>query len=179
MSNILKGAKTYLVGAMQYSNGRAWREEISEKLDAMGIVCFDPYKKPFVVEVQETEKTHAEIEELIQKGEYDEVARIFKRIRSYDLALVDKADFLIAYIDPEILTVGSWEEIFWSNRLKRAIFLIIEGGKNKCPYWLFGTIPHKYIYNSLDEVVEVLQKIDSGEKTIDNDRWRLLRPEFR
>jgi len=39
--------------------------------------------------------------------------------------------------------------------------------------------PHKYIYNSLDEIVEMLYAIDNGDKKIDSERWRLLKKEYR
>ena len=39
--------------------------------------------------------------------------------------------------------------------------------------------PHKYIYNTVEEIVDMLYAIDNGEKEIDSDRWRLLRKEFR
>jgi hypothetical protein len=179
MLNNLYKTKAYLVGAIQYTNGRAWRDEIIEKLNPLGIVCYNPYHKPFVKDIDESEHLQADLQSLLKGEKFDEVAKRVKVIRCYDLALVDKADFIIAYIDPKIFTVGSWEEIFWANRIKRPIFLIIEGGKQACPLWIYGTIPHKYIYNNLDEVVNILTKIDSGEKEIDSDRWRLLKEEFR
>jgi len=40
-------------------------------------------------------------------------------------------------------------------------------------------LPHKYIYNSLDEIVEMLYAINNGDKPIDSDRWRLLQTQFR
>jgi hypothetical protein len=55
----------------------------------------------------------------------------------------------------------------------------IEGTKKKCPLWLLGMFPHKYIYDSVDDILEMLIKIDEGKKEIDSDRWRLLKPEFR
>lgn len=176
---ILYKTKTYLVGSMQNSDGRGWRNEITQQLNQLGIVCYDPYKKPFVLDVEESDNAALNIQELIANGDYDKVAGKLKLIRAYDLALVDKSDFIIAYIDPNVVTVGSYEELFWANRMKRPIFLIIEGGKAKTPWWLFGTIPHKYIYNNIDEVVQVLTKINSGEKEMDSDRWRLLRVDFR
>lgn len=177
--NLLKNTKAYLVGPMEYRNGRKWREDVTKGISSMGIVCFDPYKKPFVIDVDESENANEELKKLRAAGDFDEVSRVMKRIRAFDLALTDKADFIIAYINPEVFTVGSFEELFWSNRMKKVIFLILEGGKTKCPLWLFGTIPHRYIYNNVEEVVEVLKKIDSGEKELDSDRWRLLAPEFR
>ena len=177
--NKLRNTKTYLVGPMEYKNGRGWREDFTKEMDKLGVVCFDPYKKPFIIDVDESEDSHATLTKLRAEGNYDEVSRVMKQIRAFDLGLTDKADFIVAYIDPAIFTVGSFEEIFWSNRMKKVIFLVVEGGKEKCPLWLFGTIPHKYIYKNMEEVVEVLKKIDSGEKVMDSERWRLLRPEYR
>ena len=55
----------------------------------------------------------------------------------------------------------------------------MEGGKAKTPLWMLGMLPHKYIYNSVDEILDMLYAIDSGSKPIDSDRWRLLRKEYR
>ena len=42
-----------------------------------------------------------------------------------------------------------------------------------------GMIPHKYIYDSVEEVLDIIHQIDRGEKEADSDRWRLLKPEYR
>jgi hypothetical protein len=52
-------------------------------------------------------------------------------------------------------------------------------GKSATPMWVFWTMPHKYIYNSVEEVIEKLQKIDQGKIPIDSERWKLLRNCFR
>jgi hypothetical protein len=44
---------------------------------------------------------------------------------------------------------------------------------------MFGMIPHKYIYGSVEEVVDVLQKIDAGQIEVDSMRWKLLKKEYR
>jgi nucleoside 2-deoxyribosyltransferase len=177
--NLLEKTKVYLIGAMQYKNGQMWRSLLTKQLEELGIVCFDPYKKPFTVDVEESEKVAEELKDLIEQKNYDEVARRMRPVRIFDLSMVDRADFIIAYIDPSVHTAGTYEEFFWANRQKKPIFLIVEGGKSKCPWWLFGTIPHKYIYNNVDEAFEVIRQINSGEKPIDNDRWKLLRLEYR
>ena len=63
--------------------------------------------------------------------------------------------------------------------MKKPIFISMEGGKSKTPLWMLGMLPHKYIYNSVDEIVDMLFAIDNGSKEIDSDRWRLLRDEYR
>ena len=55
----------------------------------------------------------------------------------------------------------------------------MEGGKSKTPLWMLGMLPHKYIYDSVDEIIEMIYAIDSENKEIDSDRWRLLRKEYR
>ena len=179
MLNLLKKTKTYLVGHMQYLSGRNWREEITEKLGSLSITCFDPYKKPFIKDVEEDEASRQEMETWMKTKQYDRVAERMKTVRSYDLNLVDRSEFIIAHLVPDVASWGSAEEIVTAVRMKKPIFVSMEGGKAKTPLWMLGMLPHKYIYNSLDEVVEMLYAIDNGIKPIDSDRWRLLRKEYR
>ena len=179
MSNLLDKTKTYLVGHMQYLSGRNWREEITEKLSTLGITCFDPYKKPFMKDVAEDEASRQEMEAWMKTKQYDRVTDRMKTVRSYDLNLVDRSDFIIAHLVPDVASWGSAEEIVTAVRMKKPIFISMEGGKAKTPLWMLGMLPHKYIYNSLDEVVEMLYAIDNGIKPIDSDRWRLLQKQFR
>ena len=55
----------------------------------------------------------------------------------------------------------------------------MEGGKHKTPLWMMGMLPHNYIYDSIEEVVDMVKQIDSGAKKIDSDRWRLLKKDIR
>tara|TARA_B110000305_G_C18989616_1_gene425493 strand:- start:33 stop:527 length:495 start_codon:yes stop_codon:yes gene_type:complete len=164
---------------MQYLSGRDWREEVTEKLAPLSITCFDPYKKPFVKDVEEDEASRIEMETWMKTKQYDRVSERMKTVRSYDLNLVDRSDFIIAHLVPDVASWGSAEEITTAIRMKKPTFISMEGGKSKAPLWILGMLPHKYIYNSLDEVTEMLYAIDNGIKPIDSDRWRLLRKEYR
>jgi hypothetical protein len=42
-----------------------------------------------------------------------------------------------------------------------------------------GIMPHKYIYNTLDEVKEMVGAIDAGIVRMSSDRWKLFRPDKR
>ena len=179
MNNLLEKTKTYLVGHMQYLSGRNWREEVSEQLQPLGITCFDPYKKPFIKDVEEDESSRQDMETWMKTKQYDRVTEKMKMVRAYDLNLVDRSDFIIAHLVPDVASWGSAEEIVTAVREKKPVFVSMEGGKAKAPLWMLGMFPHKYIYNSLDEIVEMLYAIDNGSKEIDSDRWRLLRKEFR
>jgi len=164
---------------MQYKNGESWRENITSILEKMSITVFNPYHKPFLKDIRENDDTRKHIHELMEEEQYDVVQERMKEIRAYDLNLVDRSDFIIAYIDPTTPTFGTVEELVTAVRMKKPTFISIEGGKKKTPYWLLGMFPHKYFYNTIDEISNMLVKIDSGEKEIDSDRWRLLRKEFR
>ena len=179
MTNILNKTKVYLIGAMEYENGEGWRNKVKETLNPLGITTFDPYHKPFVDFISEDEEARRMLKTWMVDSEFDKVAERMKDVRRDDLRLVDLSDFFIVYINPKIPSWGSAEEIYWANRLKKPIFLFVEGGKTKTPLWIMGTIPHKYIYNSLEEILDTLKKIDGGEKAIDSDRWRLLKEEYR
>ena len=179
MTNLLDKTKTYLVGHMQYVSGRNWREEVTENLNKIGITCFDPYKKPFIRDVEEDEATRQEMETWMKTKQYDRVTDRMKTVRAYDLNLVDRSDFIVAHLVPEVASWGSAEEIVTAVRMKKPVFVSMEGGKAKSPLWMLGMFPHKYIYNSIEEIMEMLYAIDSGSKEIDSDRWRLLRKEFR
>lgn len=176
---ILNKTKCYACGPMQYKDGRGWREDMNVFLTKMGVTMFDPYKKPFINAPEEDENTHARMASLMNAGEYDEVATHFKQVRAFDLSMVDRSDFIICYIDPNVFTAGSIEELVTAVRMKRVCFVVIEGGKKKTPLWIMGMLPHRYIYNSFEEVKNVLTNIDTGVKSIDSDRWRLFKPELR
>ena len=42
-----------------------------------------------------------------------------------------------------------------------------------------GTMPHKYVYNTLDEAIQTIKGIDDGIIPINSDRWKLLTQELR
>lgn len=179
MKNLLEKTKTYLVGHMQYANGRDWREYVEGELTPLKIQIFNPYKKPFVKDVDEGEETRGKISNDMEEGHYNDVAQRMKQIRSYDLNLVDRSDFIVAHLLPDVASWGSAEEIVTAVRMKKPIFISMEGGKEKTPLWMMGMLPHHYVYDNIEEVVSMLKKIDAGEKQIDSDRWRLLKKELR
>ena len=177
--NTLFKTRTYLVGHMQYASGRNWRDNVEEELRPLGIRIFNPYKKPFVKDVSEDEEDRLSLAHCMEQGYYNDVAERMSTVRSYDLNLVDRSDFIIAHLVPEVASWGSAEEIVTAVRMKKPIFISMEGGKSKTPLWMMGMLPHHYIYDSIEDVLAMIRAIDSGEKEIDSDRWRLLREELR
>jgi hypothetical protein len=176
--SILNKTKCTIIGPMQYSSGREIRQFFHEELIKLGITVFDHYNKPFFQYPAEDENFKANMNKLMEEGKYDEMAS-FRYIRSFDLALIDKSDFIIFHYPPNALTVGSWEEFFTANSCKKPIFFISEAGKAKTPFWVMWTIPHQYIVSTKEEVLTILKDIDSGQVPIDNTRWRLLDMKYR
>lgn len=176
---ILDRTRCYLIGSMEFSNGQPWRDRAKEELKDTGIIFFDPYHKPFLNSEEEDNDARAQFKSWMDAGEFDKVSEKLKRIRADDLRLCDISDFFIVQVNPKIPSWGSAEELVTINRAKKPIFVFVEGGKEKCPIWIMGMVPHKYIYNNLNEVVDVIKNIDSGKKEIDSDRWHLLKKEYR
>jgi hypothetical protein len=171
-----------LIGPIQYvSNGTGWRTIVKKELAPLGIKFYDPYFKPFIHNIPEDNDARAEMLHWMETEQYDLVSQRMKAIRGYDLRLCDICDWFIAVIKPEVASWGSSEEITTVIREKKTLFLVIDSpkGKRACPLWLMAIMPHKYIYNSLDEAINTIRAIDSGVIRMDSDRWKLLRPELR
>ena len=177
--NILEKTKTYLVGHMQYAEGRNWRDDVERELEPLNITVFNPYKKPFVKDVDEYESARSKMADDMVNGYYNDVAERMSKVRSYDLNLVDRSDFIIAHLLPDVASWGSAEEITTAVRMKKPIFISMEGGKSQTPLWMMGMLPHHYIYDSIDDVLAMIHQINDDKKAIDSDRWRLLRKELR
>lgn len=177
--NILEKTRTYLVGHMQYASGRDWRKYVEDELEKLNIVTFNPYRKPFVKDVEEDEGARQKMADDMASEYYNDVTERMRVVRNYDLNLVDRSDFIIAHILPEVASWGSAEELVTAVRAKKPVFISMEGGKQKTPLWIMGMLPHHYIYNSIEEVLDMIHQINDGKKAIDSDRWRLLRKELR
>ena len=115
-THILKGTRCYLIGHMQYMNGRSWREVVKKKLNPCGIKFFDPYYKPFVHDIPEDESARDQMKHWMETGQYDLVQSRMWDVRGYDLRLCDICDFFIAHIVPEVASWGSAEEITTGSR---------------------------------------------------------------
>lgn len=178
--NILKNTKCYLIGPIESATdlGTKWRRWFKTELKELDIVSFDPCDKPFVKDLSETEEMQVVLKKLRKEKRFEELEKLIKTIRTYDLNLVDRADFVVFNYDPTVKTCGSWEEFFWANRLKKPIFFVCHE-ESQIPLWVYGTLSHKYFYKTLGNVLDMLYKIDSGTKEIDSNRWRLLREEYR
>ncbi len=179
---LLYKTRCYLSGHMEYADGRRWREDVKTNLADLNIIFLDPYHKPFATSLPEDEAVRKQLALEKEKGteeSFEYLNKYMRHIRSDDLRLCDMADFAIVHIIPQIASWGTAEELTTLNRMKKPVFLSVDGGKKKCPLWIFGMLKHNYIYNSLEEVENMIKKIDNEEIKIDSTRWRLLNQEIR
>lgn len=170
--NRLGNQRVYLAGAMDRvsDRGNGWRDNITPFLESLGIIVFNPIKKPSVLGAED-EATHKHKIALKSEEKYNDLSHLMKSIRSIDLRLVDISDFLIVNLDLDVHPCGTYEEIFWANRQKKPIIIHMVQGKQKAPDWLFGTIPHDMIFSSWDEVKEYVHSVHTSKEIKSYNRW--------
>jgi hypothetical protein len=173
--NRLKNQRVYLAGAMDRvpDRGSTWRDNITPFLQDLGVVVFNPIKKPSIVGIEDA-ATHELKTKLKNQERYEGLSQVMKVIRSVDLRLVDISDFLIVNLDLDIHPCGTYEEIFSANRCKKPILIHVEQGKINAPDWIFGTIPHQMIFSSWDDLKNYLKHIDNDENIESYRRWQFF-----
>ena len=173
--NRLKGRHCYLAGAMDRveDGGVIWREMIKEKLNDLEIKWFDPTCKPKSLGVED-EHTRQRILDAKKAQDFDLVVSIVKSIRHVDLRMIDHSAFLIVFLDKDNSGFGTIEEISSANRGKKPILICQEGGKEFAPNWLFGMIPHNFIFGSWEELTYYVRHV-AGDEIVDKmNRWVFL-----
>jgi|TARA_B100000287_G_scaffold401795_1_gene422167 hypothetical protein len=178
-TGVLDKTRCYLVGHMQYADPGDWREVVKEALKDTNIIFYNPLDKPFISDVDENSNTREFLNKKLEEGNFDYVYKHMSSIRRSDLNLVDRSDFIIAHIVPHVGSWGSTEEIMCANRMKKPVFVSIEGGRHKVPLWLAGMLPPHYFFDSIEKVLDTIKEIHYGKRALDLDRWRLLKPEYR
>lgn len=178
-THTLNKTRCYLVGHMQYADPGDWREYVKSELKETGIVFYNPLDKPFISDIDETSNTRDFLNKKLEQGNFDYVHEHMSSIRRSDLNLVDRSDFIIAHIVPDVGSWGSTEEIMCANRMKKPVFVSIEGGRHKVPLWLAGMLPPHYFFDNIEKVVDTVKEIDYGKRALDPNRWRLLKEEYR
>lgn len=185
MSDIQQGilykTKCTVIGAMQFNglNGKIIRDEITEQFKKYGIIVYNHYSQPFIhTDAEESLVKQNKINEWMESEQYDKVTEL-RNIRTFDLKLIDISDFIIFVYSSESKTCGSYEEFFEANRSKKPIFFVNLSHKKTTPAWILWTIPHRYIYSSMEELYKTIEEINNGSKSIDSERWKLLKQDFR
>lgn len=179
--NILRDTKAYLAGNLEnITNGKAvsWRNWFTKQVKPMGIKCISPLEKVFINFRQEDAHFKSMMKDLMRIGRYEQVHEHMKSVIRRDLAIVDKSDFLVVSLEPDIPTFGTLDEIFSGLSHRKPIFMCVRGGIQNTPLWLMGRVPPNFIFNNLEEIIQVLKKIDDGTIPLDEKYWRIFTEEF-
>jgi hypothetical protein len=172
---LIKGATCFLSGPIDRvaDDGVQWRnyiKEQSEKRD-LGLSFFDPCDKPEGLG-SEIGIEKNKVRDLLQEGKWEEAQDFVKVFRRYDLRGVDTSDFLIVKVDMNVHMCGTYDELFTAEREQKPIFIIMGTGQKKLdiPTWLIAFIRPDEIFETEDECLDHLEKLNKGELEFDR-RW--------
>lgn len=181
MSGILDESLCYLIGAIDLTKdvGRGWRQELIDccKNRGLHIKFLDPTRKITGLTSESTEEREL-ILKMKHEEEWDELRTFMRRIVREDHRCVDHSDFVIAHVDPEVHTCGSYFELQSALTEKKPYFIVVKGGKKNVPAWLFGICDHNQFFGSTKEVVDRLALINNGEYPL-SERWVLMRQQIK
>lgn len=180
-NGILYKAKCYLAGNLEFESfdlAVDWRVEFTKKVKNLGIVTLSPIDNLFVNYDKEDKDFQDKLKFARQNGEFDYVHEKMKEIRSRDLWCVDVSTFVVAVLNPNIPTVGTVDELIVAKRQNKPVFLVLEGGYRRLPLWWCSYFKKEWVYENLDQVVDRLKLIDSGEVEVNPKYWRLLKSEY-
>ena len=135
----------------------------------MNIIVIDPTNKP-IKDFNEIENIEYR-KHLKKSKQYSKLCNEMRKLRSYDLRCVDLSSICIVYINKDISSAGTWDEFFTANKEKKPCLVFCEQGKNNLNDWVFGVIPDHYIYNNMEELIDFLQKVDTGKIIPKDNRW--------
>ena len=163
--------RIYLPGPMEACRATApiWRNEIKSKLVAVG---FDKENIIDPVERQPSGEYEA-IDEARAANRWADVDRITREIVNHDLRFVDLCDILICHLFPNVVTCGTWDELFMASSQRKPVFIIMDNWQENVPSWLFGRFGHEAMHSSVDEVINRMRNIRDGMEPLP-EGWRNL-----
>jgi hypothetical protein len=87
--------------------------------------------------------------------------------------IVQKSDFVTAYVPHGVPTIGTVHEIIFADSIKLPVMLICPQGKKKVGKWYFGIVDHNMIFGSWADYYSYLREVNDG-KHKDNFRWSFV-----
>jgi nucleoside 2-deoxyribosyltransferase len=163
--NILEGKRCYLSGAIQFDQTNLnWRIKPKEVLTKeFKLNLYDPFEDP-------RQQCAEPLKEAQKNRDFDALTKIAKSFVRKDLAMCDRADFLIAYLPYNVATFGTTHEITESNRAKKPVLLVSDSAKEKIPLWFYGFIPTEFMFNNWEDLYVYLREVNEGLHK-NNNRW--------
>ena len=172
--NKLKGLRCYLAGPIDHADddGKGWRTKTQKWLEKKKVFVFNPCDKPISYQqYKEIDEEKTKMMALKQSGRFFELTQRMKEIVHVDLRMVDVSDMVIVYIDPKTPMFGTIHELINSLQQRKPTLVVVEGGKEKAPNWLFGLMDFNFMFGSFDELYTFLTHIDENFIEADLSRW--------
>ena len=162
--NFLKNKICYLGGPITFDIQENWRiEPIRVLTERFKIRVFDPFSDP-------KQQKSEELNEALQKKDYNLITNIAKSFVRKDLASVDRADFLISNLIYKIPTVGTHHEIINASNSKKPVMLVCEAGKQHISAWYYAFINHEKMFSLWEDLYLYLDEVNRGLHKED-DKW--------
>jgi len=189
MKNRLAGHKFYLSGGIDRvpDRGVSWREDISQFLLSLDIGVLNPCDKPtnFGSEDSENIQWRNQSKEkaiaLYEHGNINDANNIceaiyknMKMVVAADMGMLDICNAVILHIDMSYHMCGSYFEMTYACLEKKPIIVHCEQGKMHVPDWVFGIIPHQFIFSTWNEVKSYIQHVAYDEHVEHFKRWRFF-----
>jgi hypothetical protein len=163
--SVLQDKRCYLSGPIENDNvAFNWRIDPKNVLiNEFHIDLFDPFEDP------KQQWVH-QLKDARQSRDFDAISKMAKNFVRKDLTMVDRCDFLIAYLPHRVYTTGTHHEIISSNSSKKPTLIVCDGDKINVPAWYYGFIDHNFMFDNWDQLYNFLRDVNDG-KYIDNDRF--------
>lgn len=129
---------TYLGGPIELDTedgGQKWRDTITPPLDAAGIYVQDPCRSEPLATGMDVVTAQDQFNRWIKGGRYDLFADKFKLVVDKDMRMVNRSDFIIVHLFPNIGTTGTIHEMAEAWRLRKPIYLIYYGPISNISKW--------------------------------------------
>lgn len=176
LKNRLKGSMAYLAGPMDdvADRGEGWRKEIKPFLWDLGIGVLCPFDKPNIDSVDEDENLFIKLADLKKKEEWEEAHEIARSIAADDYRMVDKADFILLYVNKDCHMCGSYHENCIATLQRKPVIVMVEQGKEYVPNWILSVGKHPMFFGSWKEVRAYIRHIAYAPKIDTHNRWRFF-----
>ncbi len=175
----LNGKTTYLAGPMFAcaDDGAGWRDEVTVKLEKLGIKVENPVKKTLQNGQTEVDEDKRTFKRLVKERKFNELREMFEPIGHADLRCVDKADFLVVVYSARLPMFGTIHEVVKACEQKKPILVKIDendvndGIVNP---WLTVITKPSCWFLTWDAMFEHLNAVDRMEKPAYNPRYWTL-----
>lgn len=169
----LQGVSVYLSGPIEAaSNPNSWRDQLTPKLESLGLVVWDPLVKPsWMVDVDGQGQRRMK-DVLRNGGDSSSIERKNSEIRRVGRALAYACNIMIVGIRREF-TVGTWEEVTIASQCGKPVFFLAD---DPIPsMWLVDMFDaydlEGIFFQSQDDLVKYLIGINNHNVHIDRVKW--------